>query len=262
VLARVRTIISTAEPFEPATSRRRFTIGAPDGASAVFLPPLLAALRRNAPGIDIGVRQLLPTPGEASSERAWRVAFADLEARALDIAVIPSEHIPARFLARRIYEEDFVVAVRAGHPFVDDPTLERYCEMKHLVVSLSAEPYGFVDEALAQQGRSRRVALTVPNFMFALAVISETDDLLCALPRRFVAAHAARFGVLGVRAPLPLTTFRLNAVVPKAATMDLGLAWLFDQVASLLPEKQKRRKPVADKKTSPAPATAFPAPEG
>ena len=42
MLARVRSVVATAEPFDPATSTRRFTIGAPDGASAVFLLQLLA----------------------------------------------------------------------------------------------------------------------------------------------------------------------------------------------------------------------------
>jgi DNA-binding transcriptional LysR family regulator len=232
VLARVRSVISTAEPFDPARSARRFTIGAPDGISAVFLPPLLAELQRTAPGIDISVRQLLPAPGETSPERAWRTAFADLEARAMDIAVIPSEHIPARFHARSLYEEDFVVAMRAGHPFADDPTLDRYCEMQHVVVSLTGDPYGFVDEVLANQGRSRRIALTVPNFVFALAVIAATD-LISALPRRFVAMHAVRFAVMALDAPLRLPRFRLNAVAPKVAMMDTGLAWLFGVLSSL-----------------------------
>ena len=155
----------------------------------------------------------------------------------MDIAVIPSDHVPARFQSRTLYEEDFVVAVRAGHPFADDPTLERYCEMQHLVVSLSGDPYGFVDELLAKKGRSRRIALTVPNFMFALAVIAETD-LVSALPRRFVAMHAARFAVMGLElAPLHL---RIDAVAPKAATLDAGLAWLFDLLAS--PRATRRRK--------------------
>jgi DNA-binding transcriptional LysR family regulator len=226
VLARVRSVISTAAPFDPARSTRRFTIGAPDGVSAVFLPPLLAELRQTAPGIDISVRQLLPTQGETSPERAWRSAFADLEARAMDIAIIPSDDIPARFLARSFYEEDFVVSMRAGHPFANAPTLDRYCEMQHLVVSLTGDAYGFVDRVLAEQGRSRRIALTVPNFMLALAVIAETD-LISALPRRFAAMHAPRFGVVGLEASLPLGRFRLNAVAPRAAMMDTGLAWLF-----------------------------------
>jgi len=227
VLARVRSVLSTAEPFDPARSTRRFTIGAPDGVSAVFLPPLLADLRKRAPGADLSVRQLLPTPGETSPERAWRFAFAELEARAMDIAIVPSGDIPARFLAQTVYQEDFVLAVRAGHPFADDPTLQRYCEMQHLVVSFTGDPHGFVDEVLAKQGYSRRIALTVPNFMFALAVIAETD-LISALPRRFVAMYARRFGVVGLEAPLSLGRFRLNAVTPKVAMMDMGLAWLFD----------------------------------
>ncbi|CAN7525402.1 LysR family transcriptional regulator [Phenylobacterium sp. LjRoot225] len=239
ILARVRGVISTAEPFDPATSTRRFTISAPDGVSAVFLPPLLEALRQNAPGIDIGLRQLSPTQGETAPERAWRAVFADLEARAMDIAIIPSDDIPARFHQRTLYEEDFVVAMRAGHPFADALTLERYCEMQHLVVSLAGDPHGFVDEVLAKQGYSRRIALTVPNFMFAIAVIAETD-LIAALPRRFAAAHAPRFGVVGVDPPLLLGDFRLNAVAPAAAMPDAGLAWLFDKLAGA---EQAARKP-------------------
>src|ERR671914_643312 len=53
ILARVRSVVSVAEPFEAASSVRRFTIGAPDGVSAVLLPPLLAELRRQAPGVDV-----------------------------------------------------------------------------------------------------------------------------------------------------------------------------------------------------------------
>jgi DNA-binding transcriptional LysR family regulator len=227
VLTRVRRVISTAKPFDPATCTRRFTIGAPDGVSAVFLPSLLSEMRDASPGIDIGLRQLLPTQGETSPERAWRTAFADLEARAMDVAIVPSDHIPARFQRRTLYEEDFVVAMRAGHPFGTAPTLKRYCQMQHLVVSLSGDPFGFVDELLAKEGRSRRIALTVPNFMFALAVIADTD-LISALPRRFAAMHAPRFGIETVEAPLSLGSFRLNAVAPNAAMTDMGLAWLFN----------------------------------
>ena len=180
------------------------------------------------------MRQLLPTPGETSPERAWRFAFADLEARAMDIAIIPFDDIPARFHRRTLYEEDFVVAMRAGHPFAKAPTLDRYCEMQHLVVSHAGDAHGFVDEVLARQGRSRRIALTVPNFMFALAVVAETD-LITALPRRFAAMHAPRFGVVTVEAPLPLGRFRLNAIAPKAAMMDAGLAWFFNVLAGAEP---------------------------
>jgi hypothetical protein len=76
--------------------------------------------------------------------------------------------------------------------------------------------------------------------MFALAVVAETD-LISALPRRFAAIHAARFGVVGLEAPLPLDRFRLNAVAPKAAMMDVGLAWLFDMFGKTQPPAPRRR---------------------
>src|SRR6185436_10532305 len=53
VLARVRSVISSAEAFDPAKSARRFIVGAPDGIAAVILHPLLAMLKRNAPTIDL-----------------------------------------------------------------------------------------------------------------------------------------------------------------------------------------------------------------
>src|SRR5262245_53140445 len=58
ILARSRRLIGSATPFDPAKSSRRFTIGMPDGVSAVLLPPLLAGMRRTAPRIDISVRYL------------------------------------------------------------------------------------------------------------------------------------------------------------------------------------------------------------
>lgn len=226
ILARVRRVVATAEPFDAATSARRFTIGAPDGASAVFLPPLLSELQRSAPRVDLGVRQLLPVPSGQSIAQAWDPTLRELETRAIDIAVLPLDDIPARFVAQTLYEEEFVIAMRTRHPFATDPSLRRYCQMRHLVVSMTGDTHGFVDDALEKSGAARQVALTVPNFMMALATIAESD-LISALPRRFVAMHAARFGVTSTPAPLRLPRFRIRAIASKAAMMDVGLAWLF-----------------------------------
>ena len=103
ILAGVRSVVAAAEPFDPATSSRRFTIGAPDGVSAVVIPPLLAGLRSVAPRVDISVKQLLPPRAAVTSERAWQSAFAELEARAIDIAIVPFEGTPPRFVERTLY---------------------------------------------------------------------------------------------------------------------------------------------------------------
>lgn len=256
-LRRVRSVVAEAEPFDPATSTRRMVIGAPDGVSAVFLQPLLSDLKASAPGIDLGIRQILPIAGETQPERAWSAAFSEIEARALDLAVIPSDDAPARFERRLLYEEDFVLAMRPDHPFRRQPTIANYCESRHLVVSLTGDPHGFVDEVLARDGRSRRVALTVPNFMFAAAILSGTD-LICAIPRRFARLYGDRFGLAVLEPPLPMGQFRLNVFVPKVALMDDGLAWLIERVlqAGLSSEPEDRTRPARDSLRQAVPADA------
>jgi DNA-binding transcriptional LysR family regulator len=229
ILAQIRGVVESAEPFDPARSTRRFTIGAPDGVSAVFLPALMDQLRLSSPGIDIGVRQVLPKLGELSPDLAWRNVLSDLETRLMDVAIIPTGNVPPRFGTHLLYEEDFVIAMRAGHRFAREPSLKRYCAQRHLVVSETGDPSGFVDKALAERRLSRRIALTVPNFMFALAVLGESD-LISALPRRLVALHGARFGLVCTDAPIKLPQFKLHLVTPKVAMQDGGLAWLVAQL--------------------------------
>ncbi|MEH2522455.1 MULTISPECIES: LysR family transcriptional regulator [unclassified Bradyrhizobium] len=225
ILAGIRGVVSTAAPFDPLHSTRRFVIGAPDGVSSVILPSLLETLHGLAPGVDVGIRQLLPVQGFTALHLAWRDALKELEDRAIDIAIIPFDDIPVRFHKQKLYEEEFVIAVRKGHSFQRNPTLKRYCEMEHLVVSHTGDVTGFVDVELAGKGLTRRVALTVPNFSFALSVLAETE-MVSALPRRFIEIHGARFNVVAVKAPLPLPRFSINIVLPKVAMMDAGLAWM------------------------------------
>ena len=213
ILARVRSVISTAEPFDPAHTRRRFTIGTADGFS-VFLPPLLDEIARKAPGIDIVVRHM-----------QMESALSDLDERLIDVAVAPFYELPARFAAQRLYEEEFVVAARIAHPFLKNPTLENYCRMQHLLVAPRGDPRGLVDQLLESRNLARRVALAVPNFMLALDLIVKTE-LVSVLPKRFIEMHAERFAVATARLPFDLAISSIQAVTPKAALMDAGLAWL------------------------------------
>jgi DNA-binding transcriptional LysR family regulator len=221
ILERARQVISRAEKFDPRRSVRRFVIGAPDAVTAVLLPGLLAELQREAPGIDLGVRNLV---GQ------FDAAFAELDQRTLDVALLPVREAPARFVTRTVFEEEgFVVVRRAGHPMGRKLTLARYCDASHVVVSVSGDPHGLVDRALAKQGLSRRVALTVSNFTNALSIVAESD-LVGAMPRRFVTQYGKRFGVVSSEPPVPLSSEPVLAIAPQVATLDAGLAWLLDQL--------------------------------
>ena len=217
ILDRARQVMANAEGFDPRKSVRRFVIGAPDAVTAVILPTLLAELRRDAPGIDLGVRNLV---GQ------FEPSLRELDERSLDVALLPIENIPARFVTRTLFEDEgFVIVRRAGHPIGKRLTLARYCAAPHVLISVSGDPHGMVDTILEQRGLSRRVMLTVSNFMQALAVVAESD-LVAAIPRRFAARYAARYRVVVAEPPIPLMNAPVLAIAPQVATMDGGLTWL------------------------------------
>jgi DNA-binding transcriptional LysR family regulator len=230
ILSRVRSVVATSEPFDPATSQRRFVIASPDATSVVPLAPLLADLAVTAPGIDIGTRQIMP---DVSQARPWDPAFRALDARQVDLAAITFSSIPSRFVGRPLYTEDFVVAARKGHPFLADPSIDAYCAASHVVVSTTGDTGTFVGEMLSAQGRSRRVQLTVPHFIVAVSVIAETD-LIASLPRRTLERYARRFGIVGVPPPFdqgPPSVIQL--VAPRVAMADTGLAWLVERIETI-----------------------------
>ena len=97
-----------------------------------------------------------------------------------------------------------------------------------------------IGDVFGMGGRARRVALAVPDFAMGLATVAESD-LIAAMPRRFVAMHAARFAVVSREVPLRLRAFSIRAAVPKAALMDDGLAWLFEAMCEVVQSERGAR---------------------
>lgn len=230
VLAQVRQVVASADRFDPKRSKRRFVIGAPDAIAVVALPAVLAAISKQTAGVSVSVRNLQPAD-----------MVGALDAREIDVALLPLEEIPARFDARFLYEEDFVIAARADHALGRRPSLDKYCAARHLLVSRKGEMHGFVDDILKPLGRSRTIALTVPGFMFALAIIASTD-LIGTLPRRLLRAHGGRFGIVALEPPLPFGRSRIHAVAPKVATVDGGIAWLLDLLRESLARSTRPKR--------------------
>jgi DNA-binding transcriptional LysR family regulator len=215
VLAGARRVLASAERFDARSSRRRFVIGMPDAICAVLLGPLLNQLRRVAPGIDLGVRDVLPP---------WETTFAELDTRGLDAAVLPNIEIPARFVGRTLFRERFLVGMRKGHPLGRTPSLTSYCAAEHVLVSRTADAFGHVDRTLAAQGLTRRVVLTVPSFLLALDAIA-ASDIVGALPESVLRAHAKRLKLTVGKLPVKLPHDTVRAVAPRVALADAGLEW-------------------------------------
>ena len=205
-------LIGDAPAFDPATARRGFTILMAD-YGALLLPPLLARIRAEAPGVDVVVLPSVERTGE------------DLERGEVDLALGPRLPSGAAIVWRRLYHEDFVVIARKGHPKlrrgVDAAT---FLALGHVSISPSGRPGSPVDDALARRGHTRRIAVRVPSFLVAPMVVA-SSDLIGLLPRS-MALHAARSLPLGLHdAPLPFGGVTLELAWHERHRHDPAHAW-------------------------------------
>lgn len=228
IVERVNGVIANAAGFDPATAVRRFRIGAPDGTMSMLAPPLVERIETTAPGIDLAIVQILPRPRTAEADEAWRDALGEVESGRIDLAILPYRPLSARFHSASLYSEDFVFAARRGHALSGAASIEAIAAARHVLVSATGDPSGFVDRLFAERGHGRRVALTVPSFFMAAAAIA-SSDLVGALPRLFVREAMLRFALQIIEPPFPMGSSELHAIVPRPAMLDHGIAWLVRQ---------------------------------
>lgn len=173
--------------FVPAEANTTFVLAMADATAAELIPGLVQVLDREAPGVTIRVvplttrdpRRLLDEEATDLAIGYFPAVMAGLTAQAQAGETVPFEH-------QRLYLSRYVCVMRRDHPLArEELTLDHYCAARHLLVSFSGRPYGFIDEALAGLGRQRHIMLTVNQFFTAGRVVAGSD-LLTVLPRHFV----------------------------------------------------------------------------
>ncbi|MDZ4123863.1 MAG: LysR family transcriptional regulator, partial [Hydrogenophaga sp.] len=155
--------------FDPASDTGTFILAMADATAAELIPGLIGILENDAPKVSLRVvplttrdpRQLLDAGTADLAVGYFPAALADLTARAQAGEAVG-------FASQRLYDGRYVCVMRKGHPLARGPlTLDRYCAARHLLVSFSGRPHGFIDEALAALNRQRRIVLTVNQFFTA-----------------------------------------------------------------------------------------------
>lgn len=204
-LDQLRSALAPPE-FDPAGANRSFVIAMADATATLLMPPLVRRIEREAPGISLRVLPLTTRDPRSTLETTdvdLAVGFFPQAIRAVTLHAM-NEDSPGPFGLQRVYTSDYVCVMRPDHPLARAPlTLDAFCAAHHLLVSLSGRPFGFVDEALAAIGRTRRVVATVNQFFVAGQVV-ENSDLLTVLPEHFLASTGLG-DVLAVRR-LPIAT--------------------------------------------------------
>jgi len=165
--------------FEPSTARLTFTIAATDYALRAVALPLLSALKRQAPHVQVA---LVPVDDKQVQMQ--------LERGDIDLALVTPESTPPDLHARNLFEEHYVCVLREGHPSLKGRkrlNVDQLCALDHALVSYTGGGFrGVTDEALEKLGKQRQVTLSVKSFLI-LPEILRTSDMVAILPSRLVA---------------------------------------------------------------------------
>jgi DNA-binding transcriptional LysR family regulator len=218
--------------FDPALDERRFTLAMADATAAVILPPLLAAIEHSR--VSLQVEPLVTRDPRTLLERGGidaAIGFFPDVARALAASLGQGETT-----LDALYDCDYVCAMRCDHALaVQQPlTLDAYCAAAHVRVSFAGRPHGFVDEKLAQLGRTRRVALMLGQYAAAVQVLCQTD-LLGVLPRRYVQASSAAEALHITALPFEMPRVEIGLLWHRRHERDAAQCWLRGTIARIAP---------------------------
>ena len=229
-LGQLRTALEPGD-FDPTVDARVFRLTMADAMAAFLLPALMARFAALGARCQIEVRPLLDRdPRELLAHGDIDVALGHfpevLAALAAQGRVAPLRH-------RRLGEGRYVCVMRAGHPLAEAPlTLAAFCAAEHVLVSFSGRPHGFVDQALAAQQLSRRVALTVNQFFTAAQVVARSD-LLTVLPEGFLPLTGLEERLVMRELPVEPGTVYADAIWHVRHDRSAAHQWLLAQFAEV-----------------------------
>lgn len=202
--------------FDPATSTRSFTLAMTDVGEMYFLPVLVDALGREAPGVTVqvvGVTQAHLKDDMASGR--------------IDLALGLLPQLQAGFFQQALFRQPYVCLMRRGHPLASQTALSlpALAGAEHVRVLAAGTGHGRVDAALEAQGLQRRFRLTVPHYV-ALGDVLGHSDLVATVPERFAQRVLAPFGLTMRPLLLPVEGSAIHQFWHGRLHRDPGHQWL------------------------------------
>jgi DNA-binding transcriptional LysR family regulator len=216
--------LNEAEQFNPAQSAKVFRIHMSDIGEARFLPDLMVALRRLAPGVRL----------ETSPLASGDIAQA-LDSGRIDFAF--------GFLAtvkdtQRVHllKDRYIVLLREGHPFIKrrrsgKALLDDLRQLEFVAVRTHSDTLRIL-QLLQLEDRLR---LTTEHFMVLPSIVKATD-LGVVMPCNIAQIFAADGGYAIIEPPFPLRDFTVSLHWSRRFEADPGNQWLRQTIVALFVE--------------------------
>ncbi|QGZ66026.1 LysR family transcriptional regulator [Paraburkholderia acidisoli] len=208
--------------FDPAQTSLTFNLGLSEYPAFVLLPTLLAAMEQAAPGVTITVH--------AYNDRDTAVDLLDAGEIDVAIGIVPTKSDP-RILHRPILHDEFVTIVSKRHPAARrGMDLKTYLTLQHVLASPEGDRHGLVDQALAQLGERRTLALTLPQ-MFAIPGIVARTRLSATLMKRVALNTAVGRELVAFAPPVALPAIRFDLIWHRRGDSHPAQVWLREFIA-------------------------------
>jgi DNA-binding transcriptional LysR family regulator len=182
-----------AASFNAAITTRRFTIALSDVGQIVLLPRIAQLFTKEMPQASlraVGIDSLILLGGLAGAE--------------VDLVIGPDQG-SADIHYEPLFEQRAVLICRAKHPALKrrtQPTLDS--RLRHVSVDMAPDQglRNLAGAAYAEAGVSRNIAMIVPTFSAAAAVVA-TTDLVATVPESLYTAVGRVLNLATLPLPIP-----------------------------------------------------------
>ena len=225
-LARLEQALSASAVFDPRQAVRDFRLLGADFFAMLLLPQLSQQIAAVAPGI--GLRLVDSARGDVD-----RLLIAD----EIDMALERPLELPEWISRQPLFLSPFVIVAAEGHRRLkaagvkegETIPLDLFCELPHALRSIDGSTTGWVADALAREGRKRRVVLTLAHFYAVCLAVAE-GELIAAMPIQFTRAYAKSLGLVAYESPIPLPVPEISLYWHKRHDDDPAHRWLREQI--------------------------------
>lgn len=229
-LERLGNLLAEPGEFDPAVTEMGFTISGSDFFAEMLMPTLAETISRRAPKMRVQLVDLVPDNYVETLERYE-----------VDFALIPKTRLPAWSDQVPVFESDFVMVARGGHPDLrraglapfDTVPLDVFCDLQHVLFSPEGNLEAMGDAALAKIGRRRRVVMTLPVFSGVATAVARSD-LVALLPEQYAVAVAERLGLSIYLSPVAVGPVEISLIWHKRSSSDPAHRWLRARIGEVL----------------------------
>lgn len=214
------------ESFDPRVARVELKLGMTSMQPVHFLADLYRRIECDAPGVDLLIRT--PTT-------RWPDILNSLDDGTVDVLLVLVDDVAPigqhrRFVSEELFEDPLVCVVSSDNPRVGARLdVETYAALPHLMMASERVSRTWIDDALAERGLRRRVAVTAPH-PYAIPMLTPGTQLVSTIARSLVEPFLLDGKLRVLKPPISTRRHSLQMIWSARNDRDPAIVWLRDAI--------------------------------